>query len=165
MDRNYFLSYGHKITLLLLLAAVGKLNAKFISVMTKPALSCATDINNHLQRCSADVSIYLFSDADNQNLYAVSKTSAVQNKVHSLYFKNCGCPLNFFNNSHLQKLLQRESKLVTIQNRRNNLSLTSPSDTFPLLEEVKKLYTNSVKLIDGFKFIVKIPDKLMHSLI
>lgn len=59
MDRNNFLFFGHKITLLKILTAIGKLNTKIISVIrAKLRLSYCTVINNHLWVCFADVSVY-----------------------------------------------------------------------------------------------------------
>ncbi|RLJ34130.1 hypothetical protein CLU97_3623 [Chryseobacterium sp. 7] len=166
MDRNYFLSYSHKITLILLLAAVGKLNAKFISVtMTKPELSYSADSNNHLQGCLAGVSIHLYSEKEYHNLAVVNETMADQNETHFFYCKSSRYNLNFFNNSNLQQFFQRDVKFIAVGNKWNYPSLNYKQNNFLAFEEGKKFYTNSIKLVDGFKFIIKIPDKLIHSLI
>ncbi|WP_414844154.1 hypothetical protein [Chryseobacterium sp. IT-36CA2] len=166
MDRNYFLSYGHKITLILLLAAVGKLNAKFISVtMTKPELSYCTDINNHLQRCLADVSIHLCTKAENNDLVAVNKESADQNKAHLLYCSDYQYNTRFFKKKNIQISFPGNIKFVAIRNKKNHLFLSCKENTFLVFNEVQNFYTNSIKLVDGFKFIIKIPDKPNHSLI
>ncbi|WP_126652410.1 hypothetical protein [Chryseobacterium aureum] len=166
MDRNYFLSYGHKITLLLLLAAVGKLNAKFISVtMTKPELSYSADINNHLRGCLANISIHLYAEAANHDLVSASEAIADQNETHFFPYKSSGFHLNVLNSRNLQKRFHSSIKLAAIGNRWNYPSLNCEHNIFLVFEEVKKFCTNSIKLVDGFKFIIKIPDKLISSTI
>ncbi|RXM40471.1 hypothetical protein BOQ62_05785 [Chryseobacterium sp. CH21] len=166
MERNYFLSYGHKITLILLLAAVGKLNAKFISVtMTNPELSYYTDTDNPLQRCLADVSIHLFTKAGNNDLVAVNKEPADKNQAFLFYYIGFQYNTQFFKKNNIQISFPENIKFVAIRNEKNYLFLNCKENTFLVFDEVKNFYTNSIKLVDGFKFIIKIPDKLVHSLI
>ncbi|MFS4474029.1 hypothetical protein [Chryseobacterium sp. T20] len=155
MDRNYFLSYGHKITLLLLLAAVGKLNTKLISVMrTKPELSYCTDIKNHLQGYFADVSVHLCSETKNDG--SVSENlSAHQKQTHIFYGEDSQYKLPIFNTI----------KLVALSNKWNYSCQQYRENVCPIFKDVKKFYSNSIKLVDGFKFIIKIPDKPILSLI
>lgn len=163
MDRNYFLSYGHKIALLLLLAAVGKLNAKFISViMNKTELSHCTDSDNHLQGCLADVSVHLWPEAGN-NLVFVNAKAGDQNGIHLFYCKGSGYNLDFFNKTNTQLFLHRDIKLVAVWNKWSYTTLNYREHIFLAFGKAKKFYINSIKLIDGFKFIIKIPDKLVHS--
>ncbi|WP_137905184.1 hypothetical protein [Chryseobacterium sp. 2VB] len=62
MDRNNLLFFGHKITLLKILTAIGKLNTKIISLIrAKPGFSYGTAITNHLWGCFADVSVYYWT--------------------------------------------------------------------------------------------------------
>ncbi len=155
MDRNYFLSYGHKITLLLLLAAVGKLNTKLISVMrTTPGLSYCTDIKNNLQSCLADVSVHLCSETKNDRAVA-SRLPADQKGTHVFYNKNFQSHLPFFN----------PIKLVAISNKWSYSYRQYRENVALIFKDVKKFYSNSIKLVDGFKFIIKIPDKPILSLI
>lgn len=165
MDRNYFLSYGHKITLLLLLAAVGKINAKFISVkMIKPELSYRTDITNYLQPCLADVSIHLCAETENQ-LAATGKLPVYQKEAYVFYDKDFQYNLCFFKNTHLHISFPGNIKLITISNTWSHSYRNYKENIFLAFKEVKKFYSNSIKLVDGFKFIIKIPDKPIHSLI
>ncbi|MFS4430486.1 hypothetical protein [Chryseobacterium sp. S90] len=164
MDRNYFLSYGHKITLLLLLAAVGKLNAKFTAgKMSKTELPYCTAINNHPQRCLADVSVHL-SEAGN-DLTAANKLSAVQNKAFAFYSNSKQHNFSFFNNSGLQLFLLRDVRFATMWTQWIFSFSVCKEYTFLTFNEVRKLCVNPLKLVDGFKFIIKIPDKLIHSFI
>lgn len=155
MERNYFLSYGHKITLLLLLAAVGKLNTKLISVMrTKPELSYRTDIKNHLQDYLADVSVHLCSETKNEG--PVSEClSAHQKETHIFYDEDSQSKLPIFNTT----------KLVAISNKWSYSYQQYAENVCPIFKGIKKFYSNSIKLVDGFKFIIKIPDKPVLSLI
>ena len=107
MERNYFLSYGHKITLLLLLAAVGKLNTKLISVMrTKPELSYRTDIKNHLQDYLADVSVHLCSETKMTGLFP-NVSLLIKKETHIFYDEDSQSKLPIFNTT----------KLVAISNK------------------------------------------------
>ncbi|PRB86928.1 hypothetical protein CQ022_11955 [Chryseobacterium culicis] len=165
MDRNYFLSYGHKITLLLLLAAVGKINTKFISVkMIKPELSYRTDINNYLQPYLADVSIHLCAETENHST-AISKLAVYQKETYVFYDKDSQYNLCFFNNTHLHISFPANIKLVALSNTWSHSYRNYKENIFLAFKEVKKFYSNSIKLVDGFKFIIKIPDKPIHSLI
>ncbi|MDW9379885.1 hypothetical protein [Chryseobacterium sp. JV558] len=162
MDRNYFLSYGHKITLLLLLAAVGKLNAKFIPVtMSKTQLLYCTDINNHPQQYLADLSVHL-SEAGN-GVAAVHKMSAVQNETFAFYCNRLQNNLPFLNNDNLQLFFFRDIKFVAGWSKWTYSYLNHKENISLIFNEVRKFYVNSFKLVDGFKFIIKIPDKLIHS--
>ncbi|TZG00161.1 hypothetical protein FW781_09600 (plasmid) [Chryseobacterium panacisoli] len=165
MDRNYFLSYGHKITLLLLLAAVGKLNAKFIpDTMSKTELPYCTVINDYPQRYLADASV-LLSEAGN-DVSAVNKLSAVQNETFALYCNSQQYNFSFLNNKNLQFFLLRDIKLVTAWAKWHYCSYSIFKEhMFLAFNEVRKFNTSSFKLVDGFKFIIKIPDKLIHSFI
>ena len=158
MERNYFLSYGHKITLLLLLAAVGKINAKFIPVvMSKTGLLYCTAINNHPQRCLADVSVHL-SEAGN-------KMSAVQNGAYAFCSSSPHHNFPFFNHKSIQSFFFRDIQFVAVWSKWTNSYPGSRENIFLIFNEVQKFYINSLKLVDGFKFIIKIPDKIIHSLI
>ncbi|QXU47522.1 hypothetical protein KYG33_11885 [Chryseobacterium sp. D764] len=165
MDRNYFLSYGHKITLLLLLAAIGKLNAKFIpDTMSKAQLRYCTAINNHPQGCLADVSVYL-SEAGN-DVAAANKLSAAQNETFAFYCNSLQYNFSFFNNSNLQFFLLRDIKFVAVwANWYYDSFSICKEHMFLTFKEFRKFNASSFKLVDGFKFIIKIPDKLIHSFI
>ena len=162
MDRNYFLSYGHKITLLLLMAAVGKLNAKFITgTIGKTELSYCAVINNHPQRCLADVSVYL-SEAGN-DLKAANKLSAVQNEVFAFYCNSHQYNFSFFKNNDLQLFLLRNIRFASVW--AFSYSVCKEYIFLTFNNEARKFCVNPCKLVDGFKFIIKIPDKLIHSFI
>lgn len=164
MDRNYFLSYGHKITLLLLLAAVGKLNAKFIpATISKIELPYCTAVNNHPQRCLADVSVHL-SEGGNE-VAAADKLSAVQIETFVFYCNSQQYNFSIFNNNDLQSFLFRDIKFVAAWSKWTYSYSICKEYIFLTFNEVRKFYINPFKLVDGFKFIIKIPDKLIHSII
>ncbi|MBB6331885.1 hypothetical protein HNP24_002835 [Chryseobacterium sediminis] len=162
MDRNYFLSYGHKITLLLLLAAIGKLNAKFIpDIMSKAELPYCTVINNHPQRYLADVSVDL-SEAVN-DVAATNNLYAVQNKFFTFFCNSQSYRFSFFNNNQL--FLLRDVKFVAAWGKWTYSYSICKEYILLTFNKVRKFFVNPFKLVDGFKFIIKIPDKLIHTLI
>ncbi|MDR3025833.1 hypothetical protein [Chryseobacterium sp.] len=164
MDRNYFLSYGHKITLLLLLVAVGKLNAKFIpGTISMTESPYCTAINNHPQRCLADASVHL-TEAGN-DLTAANKLSAVQNETFAFYSNSKQHSFSFFNNSSIHLFLLRDIRSATVWIQWAFSHSVCKEYIFLTFNEVRKFCVNSFKLVDGFKFIIKIPDKLIHSFI
>lgn len=156
MERNYFLSYSHKIALLLLLVAVGKLNAKFISVtMSKNVLPYCADI--HTLRCLTGASVRHWADG------SVLHQSADQNSAHSLYI-GTQHNLSLSNEIYIRIFFLKEIKSII-----NNYNLIysyffHAGNALFTFKEFGKFHINSVKLIDGFKFIIKIPDKLVHTL-
>lgn len=46
-----------------------------------------------------------------------------------------------------------------------NLNSVDTIDIVAVLEKIKKFHTNFLKMVDGFKFIIKIPDKLTFTFI
>ncbi|MEF9477180.1 hypothetical protein ACR1PO_06040 [Chryseobacterium sp. RRHN12] len=154
MDRNYFLSYSHKIALLLLLVAVGKLNAKFIPVtMSKNVLPYCADIQT--QRCLAGTSVRHWADG------SVLHQSADQNSANSLYI---GSQHNFSNDIYIRILFLKDIRTVVNNYNLIYSYLFHKGNTFFTFKKAAKFHINSVKLIDGFKFIIKIPDKLVSTL-
>jgi len=164
LDRNYFLSYSHKITLLLLLAAVGKLNAEFIPVtISKTELPYCSAINNQPQRCLAGVSVHLSEEGN--EVAAANKLSAVQIETFAFYCNSQQYNFSIFNNNDLQSFLFRDIKLVAGWSKWAYSYSICKEYVFLTFNEVRKFYINPFKLVDGFKFIIKIPDKLIHSII
>ncbi|WP_124534780.1 hypothetical protein [Chryseobacterium sp. KBW03] len=165
MDRNYFLSCGHKIAILLLMAAVGKLNAKFISVaMGKSELPYRTDINSYLQQCLASASVHQWP-AEGKNLVEVNERSVDQKQSNRFY--SIPSQYNFlsFNDSHIQIVFLRDIKFVAGWNKWGHSYSINKEYALPAFKEAKEFYTNSFKLIEGFKFLIKIPDKSAHTLV
>ncbi|WP_213277150.1 hypothetical protein [Chryseobacterium indologenes] len=143
------------------MAAVGKLNAKFIAgTIGKTELPYCTVINNHPQRCLADVSDYL-SEAGN-DLTAANKLSAVQNEVFAFYCNSHQYNFSFFKNNDLQLFLLRNIRFASVWTFSYSVC---KEYIFLAFIEVRKFCINPFKLVDGFKFIIKIPDKLIHSFI
>lgn len=102
MDRNNFLFCGHKITLLKILTAIGKLNTKLISVIkAKLELSYCTVINNHLRVCLADVSVYLYAETD-RHWTDVYNCFADQKESYLLYNKSFRDNFPFFKTTILK---------------------------------------------------------------
>ncbi|WP_278352478.1 hypothetical protein [Chryseobacterium gleum] len=156
MDRNYFLSYSHKIILLLLLVAVGKLNVKLISVTDgKDVLLYCEDI--HTQRCITDVSVHHGVDG------SVLHKSADHNSVNSLC-SGSQHHLSLSNHLFTEILLIKNIKTITNHNDLIFLHLFGRRNIFFNFKEWGNFHINSVRLIDGFKFIIKIPDKLIHTI-
>lgn len=101
MDRNNFLFFGYKITLLKILTAIGKLNTKIISViMAKLELSYGTVITNHLWFCFTDVSVDLYTKGHHwTGLY---NGSAGQKESYLLYNKSFRDNFPFFKTTILK---------------------------------------------------------------
>lgn len=132
--------------------------------MSKAELPYCTVINDYPQRCLADVSV-LLSEAGN-DVAAVNKLSAVQNETFAFHCNSQQYNFSFLNNSNLQFFLLRDIKLVTVWAKWHYYSCPIFKEhMFLTFNEVRKFNTNSLKLVDGFKFIIKIPDKLIHSFI
>ncbi|PWN59039.1 hypothetical protein [Chryseobacterium viscerum] len=147
------------------MTAVGKLNAKFISVaMGKPELPYCTDINSYLQQCLASTSVHQWS-AEERDLIKVNERSADQKQSNRFY--SIPSQYNFlsFSDSHIQIVFLRDIKFVAAWNKWGDLYSIYKEDTLPAFKEIKEFYTNSFKLIDGFKFLIKIPDKSAHTLV
>jgi len=156
LDRNYFLSYSHNIVLLLLLVAVGKLNVKLISVTDgKDVLLHCADI--HTQRCITDVPVHHWADG------SVLHKSADHNSVNSL----CLCSqhdLFLSNNLFTQIFLIKNIKTIANHKGLIFLYLFQKQNIFFSFKEFRNFHINSVRLIKGFTFVIKIPDKLSQTL-
>ncbi|WP_139166151.1 hypothetical protein [Chryseobacterium jejuense] len=57
----------------------------------------------------------------------------------------------------------KDLKSISVLNKWRIINFADHSDVLGVIKQVKRFYVNSVKLIDGFKFIIKIPDKLMST--
>ncbi|MCC3216469.1 hypothetical protein LIV57_14480 [Chryseobacterium sp. X308] len=96
MDRNNFLFFGHKITLLKILTAIGKLDTKIISVIkAKLGLPYCTVVNNYLWVCFAGVSDCLHTET-NHRWTGLYKGSAGQKESYLLYNKSFRDNFSFF---------------------------------------------------------------------
>lgn len=147
------------------MAAVGKLNAKFISVaMSKPELPYRTDINSYLQQCLASASVHQWS-AEGRNLIEVNERSADQKQANRFYSIPSQPNFLSFNDNHIQIVFLKDIKFVAAWNKWGDLYSINKEDTLPAFKEIKEFYMNSFKLIDGFKFLIKIPDKSSHALV
>ncbi|MGE8554697.1 MAG: hypothetical protein ACN6OB_12325 [Chryseobacterium jejuense] len=58
-------------------------------------------------------------------------------------------------------LPMKDLKSISVLNKWRIINFAGHTDVLDIIKQVKRFYVNSVKLIDGFKFIIKIPDKLM----
>ncbi|MGN7864583.1 hypothetical protein [Chryseobacterium sp. 22458] len=161
LDRNYFLSYGHKFALILLLTAIGKLNTKFISVVTDKAdLLQYTDVNNHLQLQLAGVSIH-------PSMSTINMANVLDNEKDNQYTQ--GCVDRIFNykfpfivnSKDFSPSFLNDIELLTVTYEWYSLHAIYNKYILTKFEKIKKFYINSCKLVDGFKFIIKIPDKLI----
>lgn len=57
-------------------------------------------------------------------------------------------------------LPMKDLKSISVGNKWRIFNAGVHADVFNIVKQVKRFYVNSVKLIDGFQFIIKIPDKL-----
>ncbi|WPO91613.1 hypothetical protein [Chryseobacterium sp. HR92] len=131
--------------------------------MSKTELPYCTAINNHPQQYFANVSVYL-SEAVN-DVAAANRLSTVQNETFAFYCKSQQNNFYFFNNNNLRLFLLRDMKFVAAYSRWAYSYSICKEYIFLAFNDVRKFYINSFKLVDGFKFIIKIPDKLIHSII
>ncbi|AYZ13861.1 hypothetical protein EGY05_18780 [Chryseobacterium arthrosphaerae] len=158
MDRNYFLSYGHKVALILLLAAIGKLNAKLISVAANKAeLLYYTDVNNALHFDPAGVSIHHVKSRNTPSGTAQDGNDhKSSHKIHHYIIRN-SYPSIDGKYSFLSCL--KTFKCMTVWYKWSLFYFVNSQGLNPF-DETKKFCINPFKLIDGFKLIIKIPDKL-----
>lgn len=162
MDRNYFLSYG-QIVFLLLLSAIGRLNVSIISsIVGKTTLLHHTDIKNTDPYSS-------FSDT-------LSQRPAISVRCNPYHYADANC--NNLLHTVCEKYLQGNMPIVNGQDSfllpiMKSISvgykwnIPGSLDYAHILNIIKllKKYIISVRLIDGFKFIIKIHDKLTIALI
>ncbi|MCQ9640069.1 hypothetical protein MP478_11840 [Chryseobacterium sp. WG14] len=150
MDRNYFLSYSH-IAFLLLLSTIGKLNTGFISAaVSNSELLHYTGVNTtdlhsriavtYLQKSIEDTNI-LQADKGRFYNHTLQCNFPIPRDKDSISFAINGFELISVWKTRIQYVEYFESTLL-------------------IFEKIKRFYVNSFKLIDGFKFIIKIPDKL-----
>ncbi|MEG0926455.1 hypothetical protein [Chryseobacterium sp.] len=162
MDRNYFLSYS-QIAFLLLISAIGKLNTQFVSVtISKSELLHYTDINktgsyqlteNKEIQKNMNVKPYHHTEDDDTFQYTEFHHPTLQNNSPIINDKD------FF-------LFSVENmKFISIQYKWKEQYSGDSENTKDAFEKVKKFTFNSFKLIDGFRCIIKIPDKLVTPLI
>lgn len=161
MDRNYFLSYS-QIVFLLLLSAVGKLNAKIISTtMSKSELVLHQDIN------ATDLYLYLSDAFSKKSVNTVGCIShhhtIVNDDSHSAVFEH-SLHKNFpvVSDQTFFLLSLQNLKSVAVWNKWRILSATGHIGVLSIFTQIKKFYINSIKLVDGFKFVIKIPDKCIN---
>lgn len=164
MDRNYFLSYG-QIAFLLLLSAIGKLNARIISAAeSKFELLHYTDIKD--TDCYPYLS-YSFSQ-DTAGSVVCGPNHHIENHDdsqdtvlgHSLHGS-----IPIASNYSFFLLSMKDLKSVFPLNKWRTLNSAGHTEALRVIKQVKEFAINSVKLIDGFKFIIKIPDKLIITLL
>ncbi|MBP2616937.1 hypothetical protein [Chryseobacterium jejuense] len=162
LDRNYFLSYG-QIAFLLLLSAIGKLNTNIMFVeVGKTELLHYTDINN------TDLYPYLFG-AFSQELVSSLECSVYHHAninddfPHTAFENSLQSNVPIVNGKNYFLLSMSELKSIFVWNKWRVVSFAVHTDVLGIIKQVKRFYINSVKLIDGFKFIIKIPDKLISA--
>lgn len=157
MERNYFLSYGHKIVLILLLSAVGTLNKKLISVAKGyTELPLYTDVNVILPQSSADISLQ--QSSKNLNTLTSNNGECSRHgygfytgiiKKHFSPAKGDDFFMSLLKDLNFMPVWYQWTPIYSIDNK-NTLKFG----------QTRKIYASSAKLVDGFKFIIKIPDKL-----
>lgn len=158
MDRNYFLSYG-QIAFLLLLSAIGKLNARIISgTVGKSELRHYTDING------SDFNLHL-SDTFSLELKNPVKDHHVKisNDDQPAVFSFIQDRLSIEKGKDTVLISMKSVKYVFVWSKGRVLSSAAHEELLGIIKQVKRFGISSVKWVDGFKFIIKIPDKLTAS--
>ncbi|MFP3833973.1 hypothetical protein SCA31_13860 [Chryseobacterium sp. SIMBA_028] len=146
---------------------MGKLNARFISVtISKSELLHYTDGNNaglYLQSTIA------FSDQLIENIRA-------QNNVNGRFFhynkdeKKCQCTVfhnntsqnnhPVFNDKDFFLFFAKNMDFLSAQYKWREIYSDGHENTKTIFEKVKKFTIDTFRVVDGFKCIIKIPDKL-----
>lgn len=156
MDRNYFLSYSRIIALLLLLPVIGKLNTKAISNTMDgfPEVLHCTDIHNyynlqtHMTKNFVMQTIHtdpdyktggLFTGIDSKRVIKLKRFPVVNDNFSVLFQKN----INEIRNWHERMYTLYPESLAAVLPLQGTHKFNTPSST----------------LVDGFQFIIKIPDK------
>ncbi|MEJ5105818.1 hypothetical protein [Chryseobacterium sp. MYb328] len=155
MDRNYFLSYG-QIAFLLLLSTIGRLNARIISsTVSKPELFHRADITD------SDFYLHLSDIFSQKSINSVSCRSAHHLKIND-NFQDAVLPGNipFVNDQNFVLFSVKNLKFTSDWNKWRWANPVHHTNPVAIFEMVKTFDMNSFKLVDGFKFIIKIPDKL-----
>lgn len=166
MDRNYFLSYS-QIAFLLLISAVGKLNARFISVtISKSELLHYTDGNNAGLYIQSTIA---FSDQLIGNIKAQNNMNGrffhynkAENKCQYTLFHNNISKNNhpIFNDKDFFLFFAKNMDFLSIHYKWRELYSGGYQNAKIIFEKVKKFNIDSFRVMDGFKCIIKIPDKL-----
>lgn len=163
MDRNYFLSYGHKIALILLLLAVGKLNAKLISVATGiEGLPLCTDIYIPLLQYPADVSLQ--QSSVNTNALTSKVDKEVCRDIYGVYAHRVKKHFPVINGDDFFTVLLNDLRFIPTWYQWVPIYSIDHKNALFLFEKDTKIFASSARLVDGFKFIIKIPDKLTYAL-
>lgn len=159
MDRNYFLSYS-QVALILLLSIIGKLNTSVISsAVGRSELLRWTDIKD------TDHSLY-FSDTFSQKTVSTAvcspnhHTEKNDDFQYIVFNQSLQSNLPIANDRGFFLRSTKDLKFVSVWNKWRIVNFGDHIDALNVAKKVKRFYINSVKLIDGFKFIIKIPDKL-----
>lgn len=155
MDRNYFLSYS-QIVFLLLLSTIGKLNARVISSTGgESELLHYTDIKD------TDQYPYV-SDTFLQKSVVCGTNHHTENgdPQYNLFKYSLQNNFPIVNDWDFFLLTMTHIKSVFVWNKWRAISSDDYTEVLDIVKKVNRFYISSVKLIDGFKFIIKIPDKL-----
>lgn len=72
---------------------------------------------------------------------------------------------NFLTVDNTNFFFLRTVPLVPIWGKWTNPSTLDSTGTIAVFEKIKIFHTNFLKLVDGFQFIIKIPDKLTRTFI
>lgn len=162
MDRNYFLSYS-QIAILLLLSAIGKLNASIISpTVNRYELPHCKDIQNTQASpfLSHTLSQELTSCLEYQSYHHINNSDDSPCTAFKNFLQS---NIPIANDKDFFLLPMKDLDSISVWKKWRTLSAFGGADLQGIIKQVKCFYINSVKLIDGFKFIVKIPDKLMTA--
>ncbi len=162
MDRNYFLSYG-QIAFLLLLSAIGKLNARIISAAESNFEWLRyTDIKD--TDCYPYLS-YTFPQDIGGSVVCGSNhhTENDDDSQDTVFGHSLQSNFPIANDYNFFLLSMKDLKSVFSLNKWRALNSAGHTEALRVIKQVKWFSINSAKLIDGFKFIIKIPDKLIPA--
>lgn len=164
MDRNYFLSYG-RIAFLLLLSTIGKLNARFISVTTSSSeLLYCTDVK------VSDLCLHL-ANAFSQELPGTMMVPGAvdcrschheginhDSQQHAAPHNNQNVPVVIDKDFYL--FFTKDLMIIPIWNKWRQPESAWSKGNMIVLEKLNQFSMNFSKLVNGFRLIIKIPDKL-----
>lgn len=142
------------------MSAIGKLNARIISgTVGKPELSHYTDMIDsdfypHLSDIrSQELSRFVeYKVCHHTKFYGDHRYNVLEHSLQS--------NLPIANDRDFFLLFMKDLKSILVWKNWRMLSSVAHVDILNVIRPIKIFYVNSVKLGDGFKFIIKIPDKL-----
>jgi hypothetical protein len=163
LDRNYFLAYSHKLAFLLLLSAIA-LNTKFISVAIDNAeLLYSTDMNNKLQPLPTCTPMQ--QPPEGMHVLVNENDGDNHKGGGDCYSSISHYSFPVTNSEHFLLSFPDDWNFTAVCYDKVSMDWMHNKNILTAFEKVEKFCINPSKLVDGFKFIIKIPDKLTFTLV